>query len=164
MNSSVLSAISIGVSFLLASMLNVYPLSFDLASYRPMTLLLVLIFWAMYQPRTVGITMAFFVGLFSDLLLDTHLGHQAFCAVSMVFLLRLATNYAKRLDFISSWILAGGALLVYRLLLWVFEMFTHDNFAWTGFLSVITSIACYPMVHWALIKLHNKIQHIYDNR
>lgn len=151
-------------SFLLASMLNVYPLSFDFAPYRPMFLMITLIFWAMYQPRMVGVGMAFLVGLFSDLILDTRLGHQAFCAVAMVFLLRLANNYAKRLDFVSAWILAVGALLFYRFLLWVFEMLTHDNFAWAGAMSLFTSILIFPMFYWILIKAHNKIQLAYDNR
>lgn len=164
MNASVLPSLGIFTSFLLASMFNVYPLSFDLAPYRPMILILVLIFWAIYQPRVVGVSLAFFIGLFSDLLLDTRLGHQAFCAVAMVFVLRLASNYSKRMDFISAWILAVGALLFYRCLLWVFEMLTHENFVWVGMWSFLTSIFCFPIVYWFLIKIHNKIQAAYDNR
>lgn len=164
MNLSIFSQLGIAASFVLASMVNVYPLSFDLSPYRPMTLLLVLIFWAMYQPRRVGVAVAFFVGLFSDLILDTRLGHQAFCAVAMVFLLRLASNYSKRLDFVSAWILAAGALLIYRCLLWVFEMLTHENFAWIGFWSFLSSVFCFPVVYWLLTKVHNKIQSAYDNR
>lgn len=164
MNATFLPKLGIIISFIVASMLNVYPLSFELASYRPMTMILVLIFWAMYQPRAVGVSVAFFVGLFSDLLLDTHLGHQAFCAVLMVFLLRLASSYAKRLDFLSAWILATASLFFYRCLLWVFEMFTHDNFAWAGLSALFTSIFIFPILFWLLIKIHHKIQIAHDNR
>lgn len=164
MNVSFFPKLSIFASFVLASMLNVYPLSFGLASYRPMILILVLIFWTMYQPRVVGVSVAFFVGLFSDLILDTRLGHQAFCAVAMVFLLRLASSYTKRLDFMSAWILAGASLVFYRCLLWLFELLTHDNFAWTGFLSVLMSVICFAPLYWLLIKIHHHIQLTYETR
>lgn len=140
----------IAASFIAASMINVYPLSFGLALWRPMTLILVLIFWAIYQPRMVGVVAAFMVGLAADLLLDTHLGHQALCAVAMVFFLRLATNYTRRLSFVSVWIMAIGALVGYRCLLWMLELLAHERFVWSGFASLVVSILIFPVIWWML--------------
>lgn len=147
----------IAATFVVASMMNVYPLSFALASYRPMMLILVLIFWAMYQPKYVGVGVAFLVGLAADLLLDTHLGHQAFCAVVAVFVIRVMTVYAKRLSFSSAWILTTVALSVYRLFLWLFQSFAHEGFSLTGFLSFVVSLLIFPVLWWVLMRANRRI-------
>lgn len=158
MNISLSAVFMIVASFMVASMLNIYPLSFALAPFRPMVMVMVMIFWVIYQPKLVGVSAAFLVGILSDLLLDTHLGHQAFCMVVTVFLLRIATNYTKRLSFASTWILAAASLLLYRILLWLFEMFSHEDFVWVGFISLVMSIVTFPMVYWLLSVLQQKIQ------
>lgn len=145
------------LSFVAASMLNVYPLSFALAAYRPMMLILVLIFWAIYQPRYVGVGVAFLVGLASDLLLDTHLGHQAFCAVVAVFLVQILTLYSKRLDLTSAWIMAAAALSAYRVLLWVLQSFGHTQIGLTGVVSFVISVLFFPLIWWLLSWLQQKI-------
>lgn len=149
---------AIALSFLLASMINVYPLSFELARYRPMTLLLVLIFWAMYQPNYVGVGVAFLVGLAADLLLDTHLGYQAFCAVACVFSIRVLTLYTKRLDLASSWILAVVALTVYRLFLWLFHSFESSVLILVGFRGYVVSILLFPLVWYCLTFIQQKFE------
>lgn len=142
--------LSVVASFLLASMASVYPLSFELARYRPMMLLLVLIFWVIYQPKWAGVGLAFFVGLLSDLLLDTHLGYQAFCAVASVFAIRILTLYAKRLDLTSAWILAITAMTVYRLFLWLFHSFESSGLVLVGFRGYVVSILLFPVV-WHIL-------------
>lgn len=147
----------ITVSFVIASMMNVYPLSFALAAYRPMMLVLVLIFWAIYQPRYVGIGAAFFIGLLSDLLLDTRLGHQALCAAAMVFLVQILTLYSKRLTLTSAWIIALAALSFYRILLWILQSFVYVQIGLTGGLSFVISVLIFPLVWWLLFWLQQKI-------
>lgn len=157
MNVSFFPKLSIFASFVLASMLNVYPLSFGLASYRPMILILVLIFWTMYQPRVVGVSVAFFVGLFSDLILDTRLGHQAFCAVAMTFGLRLAVGFSKRMDGARAWILGGLALTGFCILLWLMQSVAHTKLVFTGMGSLVISILGFPVLWWLLMRLTYRI-------
>ena len=83
------------VSFIVASMLNVYPLPPIFASIRPMFLVMVLIFWVIYRSNMLSVWVVFLVGLVSDLLFGTHLGHQAFCATLMAFVLRVMLIYSK---------------------------------------------------------------------
>lgn len=145
-----LPIILIALSFLLASMLNVYPLGFSFASYRPMVLMLVLCFWAMYQLNLVGVGVAFLVGLLADLLFDTHLGHQALCAVLMVFFIRVATIYTKRLTLMSAWLLTMVALFLYTSVLWFLQSFGQEGMTQFGFGSLIVSIVLFPLVWWVL--------------
>lgn len=138
------------LSFVLASLVSVYPLSFELARYRPMVLVLVLYFWAIYEPRYVGVGVAFLVGIVCDLLLDTHLGYQAFCAVASVFLIRLLSLYAKRVDLMGAWVLAIAALTLYRTLLWLFQSFAFASFVWVGFRGYVVSVLLFVPI-WSLL-------------
>lgn len=147
----------IALSFVAASALNVYPLGFALAAYRPMTLLLVLIFWAIYEPRYVGVGVAFAVGLAADLLLDTRLGHQAFCAVAAVFAVQILSVYSKKLDFVSSWIVAAAALGVYRVLLWALQLFVYGLDGLTGAASFALSVLFFPLFWWPLFYARRRI-------
>lgn len=146
------------LTFVLASMVNVYPLSFVLAPYRPMMLMVVLLFWAIYQPKYVGLVTAFLVGLVSDLLLDTHLGHQALCAVVAVFTIQVLTIYAKRLSLSSAWILSIVGLSVYRVILWVLQSFGQAGFVLTGFISFAMSLLIFPLVWQVLFVIQQHIQ------
>lgn len=148
----------IAISFIIASMINVYPLGFALASYRPMMLVLVLAFWAMYAPSYVGVGIAFAIGLIADLLFDTHLGHQAFCAVAMVFFIRVATIYAKRLTFVSAWIVASTALFLYSGVLWLLQSFGQAGFGLLGIGSFVVGVACFPVVWWLLLWAWKKVE------
>lgn len=153
-----LPPILIFLTFLAASMVNIYPLTFVVAPYRPMMLMIVLLFWAIYQPKYVGLGTAFLVGLLSDLLLDTHLGHQALCAVAAVFTVQVLTIYAKKPSLSSSWILLVAALLVYRVLLWILQSSGQAGFGLTGFLSLLTSLLIFPLIWQVLFAIQQRIQ------
>lgn len=145
------------ISFIVASMANVYPLSPFFAMMRPMFLIMVLAFWVMYQPRWVGVGAAFAVGLAADLLLDTHLGHQAFCAVAMTFGLRLAVGFSKRMDGARAWILGGLALTGFCILLWLMQSVAHTKLVFTGMGSLVISILGFPVLWWLLMRLTYRI-------
>lgn len=151
-----LPTLGIGLSFIVASTINIYPVNFVLAQYRPMILPMVLIFWAIYQPKKIGVASAFFVGLVSDLLLDTHLGYQAFCAVFMVVGIQFLMSYTKRPTFVSAWIVAFAALLLYRSLLWLLQSFGHSGFDLTGTGALMVSLFSFPLLWVVLIWLMPK--------
>ncbi len=54
------------LSFIVASSLSVYPLSPSMATLRPMVMMMVLIFWLLFQPRYVGVFAAFTIGIIAD--------------------------------------------------------------------------------------------------
>lgn len=138
--------LAIILSFVVASTPNVYPLSPTMATLRPMIMIMVLIFWLLFQPRYVGIFTAFVVGIAADLLMDTHLGQQAFAAVVMVLALRIASIQVKQLNTLSAWFLATIALVVFQLSLWILQLLTQSIFVAQSGLSLLMSILSWPLI------------------
>lgn len=134
------------LSFIVASSLSVYPLSPSMATLRPMIMIMVLIFWLLFQPRYVGIFSAFTIGLIADLLMDTHLGQQAFSAVLVALMLKVTSIYVRQLNTLSAWLLASLALTVFQLSLWILQMFVQNIFVAQSVYSLLMSILSWPLV------------------
>lgn len=143
-------------SFIVASMLNVYPLPYAFAGIRPMFMVMVLIFWVIYRSTMLSVWAVFLVGLICDLLLGTHLGHQAFCATLMAFVLRVMLVYAKELTLMQAWVLAVVGLCVYQGTLWFLQALTYHGFMWTGIGSLIGSMALFPLLWLPLYWINNQ--------
>ena len=142
--------LAIVLSFVLASSLNVYPLSLGTAILRPMIMIMVLIFWLIFQPRHVGLFTAFAIGLIADLLLDTRLGQQAFAAVAMALVVKIASIYIKQLRTLGAWFLACVCLFVFQTVLWILQLITQNTFVHQGGIAMLMSMACWPLVLLAL--------------
>ncbi|HSP84403.1 MAG TPA: rod shape-determining protein MreD [Psychrobacter sp.] len=140
------------LSFIIASSLSVYPLSPSMATLRPMIMIMVLIFWLLFQPRYVGIFSAFTVGIIADLLMDTHLGQQAFSAVMVALMIKVISIYIRELNAISAWLIASLALFVFQTSLWLLQMFVQDVFVAQSVYSLLMSIISWPLVLLALRK------------
>ena len=140
------------LSFIIASSLSVYPLSPSMATLRPMIMIMVLIFWLLFQPRYVGIFSAFAIGLIADLLMDTHLGQQAFSAVVVALMIKVTSIYIRQLNTISAWIIASLGLFVFQASLWMLQMFVQDVFVAQSTFSLLMSIISWPLVLLTLRK------------
>lgn len=150
MNSKPFLIAGMVISFVMAMVLSVFPLKYTLASIRPMFMVMVLAFWVLYRSTILGVWVVFLVGIVADILLGTHLGHQAFCATLMAFVLRLFLIYAKQLSLMQAWVFAGVGLVVYQVVLWILQAFSYYDFVWMGFGSLIMSIALFPLVWYPL--------------
>lgn len=144
--------LAIVLSFVAASSLNVYPLNSSMATLRPMIMVMVLIFWLLFQPRYVGVFSAFVIGIIADLLMDTRLGQQAFAAVVVAFFIKVGSIYLKELRTSSAWLLASAALIVFQLNVWLLQMFTQGVFVAQSGLSLLMSILSWPLVLFVLRK------------
>lgn len=144
--------ISMVLSLVVASSLNVYPLNSSMATLRPMVMIMVLIFWLLFQPRYVGVFTAFVIGIIADLLMDTRLGQQAFAAVVVAFFIKISSIYIKELRTGSAWLLASAALIIFQLNLWLLQMFTQGVFIAQSALSLLMSILSWPIVLFVLRK------------
>ena len=140
------------LSFIIASSLSVYPLSPSMATLRPMIMIMVLIVWLLFQPRYVGIFSAFAIGLIADLLMDTHLGQQAFSAVAVALMIKVTSIYIRQLNTISAWIIASLGLFVFQASLWMLQMFVQDVFVAQSTFSLLMSIISWPLVLLTLRK------------
>ena len=144
--------IVIVISFVVASSLTVYPLSPSLAILRPMIMIMVLIFWLLFQPRYVGIFTAFTIGIIADLLMDTRLGQQAFAAVVVALIIKISSIYIKQLNTPSAWSVAALGLVVFQSCLWVLQIVTQNLFVGQSILSLVMSMASWPIVLLVLRK------------
>ena len=151
-NSTALLIVVIVLSFIIASSLNVYPLSPSMETLRPMIMIMVMIYWLLFQPRYVGIFTAFTIGLITDLLMDTHLGQQAFAAVVVALVIKITSIYVRQLNTISAWLIASLGLIVFQLNLWMLQMFIQNTFIAKSALSLMMSIISWPLVLLALRK------------
>ncbi|WP_440465355.1 rod shape-determining protein MreD [Psychrobacter sp. ASPA161_6] len=144
--------IAIVTSFVVASSLNVYPLSPSMATLRPMIMIMVLIFWLLFQPRYVGIFTAFTIGLAADLLMDTHLGQQAFAAVMVALVIKISSIYVRKLNTVNAWLIASLGLMLFQLSLWMLQMFIQNIFVAQSAFSLLMSIVSWPLVLLVLRK------------
>lgn len=138
-------------SFIVASVINIYPMGLDASVLRPMALIMVLIFWLIYKPNYVGVITAFAIGISSDLLLDTRLGQQAFAAVIMAFSIRFMGQYIKQLNLYIAWTIATIALIIFQLTLWAVQYLTQNIFFTSALFSLMISIVTWPLVFLPLI-------------
>ncbi|MGO2506628.1 MAG: rod shape-determining protein MreD [Psychrobacter alimentarius] len=151
-NATVLLIAAIILSFVAASSLNVYPLNPSMATLRPMVMIMVLIFWLLFQPRYIGIFTAFTIGIIADLLMDTHLGQQAFSAVVVALIIKITSIYVRQLNTLSAWLIASLGLIVFQISLWVLQMFIQNVFIAQSALSLLMSIISWPLVLLVLRK------------
>lgn len=149
--------IAIVLSFIVASSLNVYPLSPSMATLRPAIMIMVLVFWLLFQPRYVGIFTAFTIGLIADLLMDTHLGQQAFAAVMVAFVIKVSSIYVRQLNSVSAWLIATLGLIVFQLSLWVLQILTQNVFVGQSVLSLLMSIISWPLILLGLRRFASRL-------
>ena len=113
---------------------------------------MVLIFWLLFQPRYVGIFTAFTIGIIADLLMDTRLGQQAFAAVVVALVTKISSIYIKQLNTPSAWSIAALGLVVFQSCLWILQIVTQNLFVGQSILSLVMSMASWPLVLLVLRK------------
>lgn len=138
--------LAIIISLLLASALNIYPLSAHMATFRPMLLVMTLIFWLLFTPRYIGVLVAFLVGLAADLLLDTRLGQQASAAVLAALMINVSRLYIKQWTWLTAWIAAALGLIAFQLSLWLLQYITQDILLWQSGQPLWISVLCWPLL------------------
>ena len=151
-NATVLLFIVIVLSFVIASSLSIYPLSPSMATWRPMVMIMVLIYWLLFQPRYVGSFTAFTTGLAADLLMDTHLGQQAFAATLVALFIKSMSRSTKQLNTLKAWALASLGLILFQLTLWGLQTVVQDAFFVKTLSSLLISIISWPLVLLVLRK------------
>lgn len=78
------------LSFIIALMLEMMPLSAELRPFAPGWLVMTLVFWCLTLPQRVGVGIGWFIGLLFDVVYGSMLGlHAASFAVTAYVVLRL---------------------------------------------------------------------------
>lgn len=109
----------VGAACVAAVLLAMLPMPVVLEAWRPFWLGLVLIYFALEAPGSIGLGAAFLIGCAADLLVGTLLGEQALRLVVLVF---LVLRWRPRLRFQSVWLQSLTVLALFAndaLLVWV---------------------------------------------
>lgn len=141
------------VSVIAASVLVVYPLSYDLSSWRPLWMLMVMLFWVMCQPTWCGIWFAFGMGVFTDLLVGAPIGMNALGFSIITFVARFLTRERRILTFFNLWMISLMAIVAQLLMTWLLQIMGGFEFSLARhWLPVISSVLCWPLVYYSLRK------------
>lgn len=138
-------------SIVVASVLMVYPLPYEVASWRPLFFLLIMLFWVLCQPAWCGIWFAFTLGVATDFIMDAILGQHALSFVIIAFLARYFTRNQRILTFGNLWIIVAVAVFLHLLIQLFFQKMANIQFPiirhWRPLWS---SIALWPLIYLAL--------------
>ena len=134
------------LSFIIASSLSVYPLSPSVVELRPILMVMVLIFWLIFQGRYVGLKTAFAIGIIIDLLMDSRLGLHAFATVLVVLVINFMSRHLKSLSIGTAWFKASVGLIAYQLCLWLLQPMIQHSAASPSALPLLVSIISWPLV------------------
>ena len=141
------------LSIVIGSVLMVYPMAYEASGWRPSIMLMIMLFWILYQPVWCGVWFAFGMGLFADLLLDAPFGLNALSFVLLSFGIRYLIRERRILTFGNSWVIAVIAIVAHITFLWISQTIAGTHFSiarhWQ---PVVTSVLVWPLVYYCLHK------------
>lgn len=135
------------LTLFLGLMFLVTPLPLAISPGRPMLVLLILIYWALYCPDQVGVATAWVVGLLTDFLYGVMLGPYALgFAIATYLIVRLQSRLLmfplfQQMVFVGM-LVAGVQLLVIALGVTL----GHMTMPWPVLWSIPSSLLCWPVV------------------
>ncbi|MGH1401057.1 MAG: rod shape-determining protein MreD [Acinetobacter tandoii] len=140
-------------SVIIASVLMVYPLAYAVSGWRPLFMMMVMLFWVLCQPTWCGVWFAFGTGIFVDLLMDAPLGLNALCFVVISFVARFLIRERRVLTFVNLWVIAALAILAYLFMMWVAQIMGGIQFSFARhWQPLLTSVLVWPLVYFVLKK------------
>lgn len=143
--------IAIIVSVIVCSVLVVYPLTYNLASWRPVVMLMVTLFWILCQPTWCGVWFAFGIGLFTDLLLGAPLGLHALSYVVLSFVIRYFIRERRVMTFTNTWVIVSIAVVAHLVLMLLAQVISDVQSSITRhWFPMISSIGMWPVLYYCL--------------
>ncbi|SPL70388.1 rod shape-determining protein MreD [Acinetobacter stercoris] len=135
-------------SVILASILMIYPLSYNVSGWRPLFMLMVMLFWVLCQPTWCGVWFAFALGILSDLLFDTPLGLNALSFVTITFIVRYFTRERRLLTFSNLWVIAAFAITAHILFMFLVQIMSGVHFSLTRhWQPLLSSVLFWPVLY-----------------
>jgi len=155
------SQLTILGTFLIAMTLSVFrfpdALPLELAYLRPEWITLVLIYWVIALPKTVGMKSAWVLGLLTDALLGSLLGQHALAFMLTVY---VSSSLYQRLRMMPSWqqslFVFGIIFLSQSMIFWTGKVTSGVQWTYLYFLPSITSALLWP---WIFIVLRSVRRH-----
>ena len=138
-------------SFVFAYLLMVLPWSGAWLLARPDFVLLVLLFWALHQPRSIGQGMAFFAGLLMDVSDSMLLGQHALAYVIAIFAAQVFRVRILTFHIPEQTLHVLGITMISTLVLLAMNMLLGADFPGVSFfISPVVTAVMWGPVNWIL--------------
>lgn len=140
-----------------AFMLAMMPLPDWAIAFRPDWVTLVLIYWTMALPASIGVTIAWFAGLMLDVSHGALLGQHALGLVLVIYIIHSQHQRLRVASLLQQAIVIFFLLLIKQaLVLWVSGIMGHAPDSWLYFMPSLTSALFWPWVYIILRDLRRK--------
>ena len=134
-----------------AYMLSMLPWSGAWLLARPDFVLIVLIFWTVHEPRTIGQGVAFSLGLLMDVSDSMLLGQHAFAYVVAVFGAQVLRVRILSFQLGEQTLHVLGLTVVASMVMLMLNLLLGEDFPGAGFLaSPVLTALCWAPVTWLL--------------
>lgn len=142
------------LSIVLASLLQVYPLTGALAYWRPDFLFLVMFYWLRHHPFHLGLGFAWLVGLIGDIAYGDVLGRSALAFCLTAYLLHLLQQRILHYRaFHEIWLLVPLVMISQTIVLTI-NVILGRGVVWnTILLTALSSALVWPLLKIVLAKL-----------
>ncbi len=140
-----------------AFMLAIMPLPNWAVDFRPDWVTLVLIYWAMALPASIGVTIAWMVGLMVDVSHGAVLGQHALGLVIVIYVIHAQHQRLRVASLLQQGIVIFVLLFVQQLIsLWVSGIMGQAPDNWLYFMPSLTGALLWPWVYIILRDLRRK--------
>ena len=152
------SNIRIGILTIIAAfMLAMMPLPGWATEFRPDWVTLVLIYWTMALPSSIGVTIAWCAGLMLDVSHGALLGQHALGLVLVIYVIHSQHQRLRVASLLQQGIVIFFLILIKQaLVLWVSGIMGHAPDTWLYFMPSLTSALFWPWVYIILRDLRRK--------
>lgn len=145
------------LTIIFAFMLAMMPLPDWADAFRPEWVALVLIYWTMALPASIGVTIAWLAGLMLDVSHGSLLGQHALGLVLVIYIIHSQHQRLRVASLLQQAIVIFFLLLLKQaLVLWVDGIMGRAPDTWLYFMPSLTSALIWPWVYIILRDLRRK--------
>ena len=147
------------LSLLIGLLLNLLPINESLLILRPDFVALVLLFWGIYQPQRVGMSIAFVMGLLMDVVNSSMFGQHALAYSVMIFIVLLLRRRINVFGLLKQAPQVGLLLLFTQFIMLLTELLKRSDFpGWHYFLASFTGMLLWPLIS-VLLRMPHSSKH-----
>ncbi|MBL79771.1 MAG: rod shape-determining protein MreD [Nitrosomonadaceae bacterium] len=139
------------LSLIIGLLLNLLPIQGYLLILRPDFVALVLLFWGIYQPERVGISIAFIMGLLMDVVSSSMFGQHALAYSVLIFIALILRRRIHTFGLLKQVPQVGLLLCFTQFIILLTELLKRSDFpGWHYFLASLTGMLLWPLISLVL--------------
>ncbi len=143
-------------TFVIALLIDLIPFPFDSYAWLPECTALVLLYWVINRPYTVGIVAAFICGIMLDIGITSLLGLHALSYMFMAFFVQKYQRYIVLQSYGFQAVAVFIALMANEIFLMSARLiYTHRLTGWLGLLAPLIGALLWPMLNKIMLYVLN---------